>query len=330
MEPYPERKPYDTGMIDVGDGHNLYYERQGNPRGKPVVYLHGGPGCGCAYTEYRMFNPDHFNVLMFDQRGSGKSTPAASTDFNTMAHLVGDLELLRTHFGHERWSVAGGSFGSALGMSYAAVHPDKIDRMLLRGIFFADRAGADHISEAHGAAATQWNPWFDEYQNFIPADERKYGLIGPYHRRMNSDDEAIQLEAARLFTVWDTSLCTVTPDLAAIDAVNQNPRDEGLAMSKIWFHYCVREFRDGNRERLLAAMQVYPGTVDIIHGAHDHITPVANARALHDACGKSRLNVVLDGGHLQKDPPLRDAFIAITNRWMQEDSGRAGCPAPSP
>lgn len=133
MNLYPENKPFDSGYLNVGDGHALYYERQGNPQGKPVVYLHGGPGGGCGFSEYRMFNPDHFNVLMFDQRGSGKSIPYASTHANDIPHLVKDIEKFRKHCGVKSWSVCGGSWGSALGMFYADKHEKRVDRMLLRG-----------------------------------------------------------------------------------------------------------------------------------------------------------------------------------------------------
>jgi proline iminopeptidase len=313
---YPEQSPYDTGHFDVGDGHQLHYARYGNPSGDPVVYLHGGPGGNYSF-EYRFFNPEHFNVLLFDQRGAGKSLPYAGVAQNNMAALVGDIEKLRRHFGVERWHVAGGSFGSTLGMFYALHHPERVRNLLLRGIFFGDSAGARYIIDDDGAGAVNRNKWFEDYINHIPPAERASGLTMPYYNRLHSADRARAVEAARLFHLWDASIATQYPSQALLDKINSNP-EASLSLSKLFFHYAVHHFTPENKKFLLDGMAKLPHSIDIIHGRQDHITPVPNAILLHDTCKTSRLAIVDNCGHGMIEPGLQQAFMAVTERWMKE------------
>lgn len=312
---YPEQSPYDSGFFDVGDGHQLHYARYGNPKGEPVVYLHGGPGGGCTF-EYRLFNPDHYSVLLFDQRGAGKSLPFAETAHNTISALVGDIEKLRKHFGIERWHVAGGSWGSALGMFYALRHPAHVEKMLLRGIFFGDSDGARYIIDEDGAAAAHRNQWFEDYLGHIPAAERASGLTMPYYRRLHSEDKAVAVEAARLFWLWDTSIATLSPRPDILDRIKDNP-EGALPLSRIFFHYVVHEFQRGHKKLLLDGMGKLSHSVDIIHGREDKITPVANAIQLHGFCKNSRLNIVENCGHSMLEPALQQAARTITDKWME-------------
>jgi proline iminopeptidase len=328
---YPENKPFDSGSFDTGDGHSIYYERHGNPQGKPVVYLHGGPGAGCSFREYRLFDPSHFNILLFDQRGSGKSLPYAGIANNDIHHLVEDLDKLRQNFGYGQWSITGGSWGSALAMLYAAKYPRHIDRMLLRGIFFADRKGADYIIEEDGAAKTRRSPLFDDYRNFIPAAERRHGLKQAYYNRLISENKAAELEAATLFNLWDTSIATYIPRQDWLDDVRQKP-GENLALSRIFFHFAVHEFDNQNREHLLSRMAESKIPLDIIHGRQDYICPVENAEELHRRCPGSRIQIPDQCGHSQMEQPLLVAFLKVTDRWVKEDRARVPdqnpCPAP--
>lgn len=316
---YPETAPRETGFLDVGDGHQLYYERFGNPQGRPVIYLHGGPGGGCSFAEYRMFHPDHFDVLLFDQRGSGKSTPYAATNANSIESLVGDIEKFRQHLGVQQWHVCGGSWGSALAMSYAAAHPDRVERMLLRGIFFAEHKGAIHITEAPHLTADKQTSFYQDYIDLIPEDERlRDGLTNAYAKRLKADDPATAIEAARRFYVWDTAIATWELKQDWIDDANKDPQST-LALSKIWFHFVENHFKDENRDRLLQAMSKLTVPVDIIHGADDKICPVQNAYDLNRVCKNSTLLVPTSCGHSQAEPALLQGFIEITNRWMVED-----------
>ncbi len=322
MSLYPENKPFESGFFDTGDGHSsLYYERHGNPRGRPVVYLHGGPGAGCSFQEYRMFNPNHFNVLIFDQRGAGKSRPHASIDNNSISHLVGDIDRLRQKFGHQKWSIAGGSWGSALAMFYATQYPQHVDRMILRGVFFADQKGACHIIEEDGIAKTQRNTFFDDYLNFIPLEERQQGLSHAYYNRLTSGNRAVEIEAATLFNLWDASIVTFAPHPGWPNELRNKP-EESLALSRTFFHFAIHEFDDKNRSNLLAKMSELTIPINIIHGRQDYICPVENAEILHKHCPGSTLQIFERCGHSQKEEPLLNAFLKMTDRWMKEDSPR--------
>ena len=316
---YPERAASETGFFDTGEGHQLYYARYGNPAGAPVIYLHGGPGAGCTYQEYRFFNPDHYNVLLFDQRGAGRSVPFAGTHNNDMQALVSDIEKLRRHFGVESWSVCGGSAGSTLGMLYAISHPARVRRLLLRGIFFGDGESARHLIDAEGALAKSRNKWFEDYFNHIPVQERAGGLTMPYYKRLNSADENEAIEAARLFTVWDTSIATMHSRQDLLDNRNKNPKD-CLPISKVFFHFTVNEYtKNDYKPFLLDGMKKLSVPVDIIHGRQDWICPVENAIELHGVCNNSRLEIVEETGHGMVEPGLQQAFIGITDRWTTEE-----------
>lgn len=312
---YPEHEAYETGLFDAGDGHQLHYARYGNPAGEPVVYLHGGPGAGCSYQEYRFFDPDYYNVLLFDQRGAGKSLPFAGTHHNDIPALVRDIESLRKHFGFERWHVTGGSAGSMLAMFYAASHPERVGRLLLRGIFFGDEEDAHDLIDGNGTVAKSRNRWFADYLNHIPPEERTAGLAIPYSKRLNSSNENEAIEAARLFHLWDASIVTMLPQQHILDKINQNPKGS-LPISKIFFHFVVNEYMKHDYKRfLLDAMQKWTGPVDIIHGRQDWICPVENAVELHRACPNSNLTIIDNCGHGMVEPGLQRAFIEVTDGW---------------
>lgn len=312
---YPEAKPYESGYFAAGEGHELYYERHGNPEGEPVVYLHGGPGAGCRYNEYRFFDPAHFNILLYDQRGAPRSKPFAGTNQNKMSALVGDLEKLRTKFGFESWNVAGGSFGSTLGMFYAVMHPPRVKRLLLRGIFMGDGEGTRNLIDAEGLLKRSRNQWFAEYRDHIPAAERINGLALPYYKRLTSDDERTAIEAARLFMRWDTSIATRDPQMEALEKINENPR-VCLPISRLFFHFSVNEFmKNDYKSWLLREVAKLEMPIDIIHGRQDWICPVESAVGLNERCPNTRLEIVENTGHGMVEPGLQKAFMTIMERW---------------
>jgi len=312
---YPEQAPYETGFFDAGDGHRLYYARYGTPAGEPVVYLHGGPGGGCRFNEYRFFDATHYNILLFDQRGSGKSTPFAGTANNNLRSLVSDLEKLRQKFGFDSWNVTGGSFGSTLGMFYAVTHPERVKRLLLRGIFFGDAESSHDLINADGLLKRSRNQWFQEYHDHIPPAERADNLAMPYYNRLMSADESVAIEAARLFMRYDSSIATKDPQLDALEKINQDPRGM-LPISRLFFHFSVSEFmKNDYKPFLLNGLSKLKMPIDIIHGRQDWICPVENAIELHEHCPAMRLTIVENTGHGMVEPGLQQAFIAVTDRW---------------
>ena len=313
---YPEYAPYDSGFYDTGDGHTLYYARFGNPNGKKAVYLHGGPGGGCSFQEYRMFDPAHFDILIFDQRGAGQSRPYASITNNSIRHLVEDIDGLRRHFDIKSWSVCGGSWGSALAMFYTAAYPMHIERLLLRGICFADTDGADFINDARGNNAA--NQYFEAYKHYIPPDERDGGLMAPYYKRVISPDADIALAAAVKFTLWDTSVVSYTFPKEDMEKIVENPQSI-LALARIWFHFCAHEFTNEHRNYLLKAMSDFDRPVHIIHGLQDYLCRPESAVTLHSVCQNAALHLFNECGHTQAEPQLRKAFIDITNNWRDND-----------
>lgn len=336
---FPETTPFDSGHIAVGSGHQLYYERFGNPAGQPVVYLHGGPGAGCSFKEYRWFDPEHFQVILFNQRGAGdgnrKSTPNAhddlaaleNNDYNT---LVGDLEALRNAFSITRWDVCGGSFGSSLAMAYAHKHPDSINRLLLRGVFFGTRENALHLTEGGDARGRDGNPYFDIYRDLIPAREREQKtLMRAYADRVLSDDPETAIRAAQIFILWDTSIVRKDIDPDMLEPIKANPMED-FGMARIWYHFCQNHFNDRNRDEWLRAVAAFPRPVSIIHGRQDYICATENAILLQESCPRADVQIIEDCGHGMIEPGLQDALMAIAERWRTDDRGNKAQPAQQP
>lgn len=328
---YPESTPFDSGLAAVGDGHQLYYERFGNPHGRPVVYLHGGPGAGCSFHEYRWFDPDHFQVILFNQRGSGdgtrKSLPNAhdTTDAlrnNDIESLVHDIETLRTRFDIKRWDVCGGSFGSCLAMHYMARHPDSINRVMLRGIFFGTQKNALHITEGGSIEGRADNPYFTAYRDHIPVAERASGtLMKAYGDRVLSDDKSASIRAAQLFYLWDISILRKDIDPALLAPLQDDPTTE-YGPARIWFHFCRNNFDDRHRNQLLRAVVDFPRPVHIIHGRQDYICAPANAFALYGAAPWLDLRIIENCGHGMVEEKLQTAFMDITRYWYEADHRR--------
>ncbi|MGY0560083.1 prolyl aminopeptidase [Luteimonas sp. A277] len=310
---YPEIEPYDSGMLQVDGRHTLYYEQCGNPKGKPVVLLHGGPGSGAGARMRRFHDPARYRIVLFDQRGAGRSTPNAELIDNTTWHLVDDIEKLREHLGIDTWQVFGGSWGSTLALAYAQQHPRRVRELVLRGIFMLRRWEVEWFYQ-QGASRLFPEAW-EQYQAAIPEDERD-DFIAAYNRRLTSDDEATRLAAAQAWSVWEasTSFLHQDPDFVS----GHGDPAFALAFARIENHYFYNRgfFEvDGQILRDVYRMVDIPGI--IVHGRYDVVCPVNNAWDLHKAWPKAELMVTPASGHSAFEPENTDALVQATDRFAE-------------
>jgi proline iminopeptidase len=312
---YPEIEPYAQGMLDVGDGQSLYWEESGNPEGKPVVFLHGGPGGGTTPTHRRLFDPTRYRIVLFDQRGCGRSLPHASDpsidlSANTTWHLVADIERLRVSLGIERWQVFGGSWGSALALAYAETHPDRVTELVLRGIFTLRQSELDWFYEG-GAAAILPDRW-ESFVSPVPVAERG-ALIDAYSRLLHDPDPAVSTAAGVAWSTWEAGSLTLVPrdDLVA----TFGEPSYALAFARIENHYFMNRgwfepgqlIRDAHRLRHIPAV--------IVHGRYDLCTPAYIAWDLHRAWPEAELHLIADAGHAFDEPGILDALITATDMF---------------
>lgn len=308
---YPEIEPYQSGTLKVDDRHTLYYEQCGNPDGKPVVLLHGGPGGGCSPKMRRFHDPAKYRIILFDQRGSGRSTPHADLVDNTTWDLVADIERLREKLDIDRWQVFGGSWGSTLALAYAQRHPQRVSALVLRGIFMLRRWELEWFYQ-EGASRLFPDAW-DHYLAPIPLVER-HDLISAYHRRLTSDDSATRLAAARAWSVWEgaTSFLHVDADFVS----GHEDAEFALAFARIENHYFVNGgFFEVEDQLLRDAGRIadIPGV--IVHGRYDVVCPVANAWELHKAWPKSQLVITPASGHSAFELENIDALVKATDAF---------------
>ncbi|MEG3191116.1 prolyl aminopeptidase [Lysobacter sp. D1-1-M9] len=308
---YPEIQPYDTGLLKVDDRHTLYYEQSGNPDGKPVVLLHGGPGGGCNGKMRRFHDPAKYRIVLFDQRGSGRSTPHADLVDNTTWHLVADIETLRETLGIGRWQVFGGSWGSTLALAYAQTHPQRVTELVLRGIFMLRRWELEWFYQ-EGASRLFPDAW-EHYIRAIPENER-HDLIDAFHRRLTSDDEATRLDAARAWSVWEgaTSFLHIDEDFASSHA---DPHF-ALAFARIENHYFVNGgFFECDDQLLRDAHRIadIPGVM--VHGRYDVVCPVTNAWDLKKVWPKGELIITPASGHSAFEAENVNALVRATDRF---------------
>ncbi len=308
---YPPIEPNQSGMLQVDDRHTLYWEECGNPDGKPVVMLHGGPGGGCNEAMRRFHDPSKYRIVLFDQRGAGRSTPHADLVDNTTWDLVADIERIREMLGIERWQVFGGSWGSTLALAYAQKHPERVTELVLRGIFMLRRWELEWFYQE--GASRLFPDQFEPYREFIPEAERG-DLMAAYHTRLTSDDEAVRLEAARRWSIWEggTSYLRVPEDYAD----SHGDAQFALAFARIENHYFVNKgFFDADDQLLRDAHRIadIPGV--IVHGRYDVVCPVANAWDLHKAWPKAVLEISPTAGHSAFEVENIDALVRATDRF---------------
>jgi len=310
---YPPLEPYRTGRLRVSDIHELYFEESGNPLGKPVVFLHGGPGFGSDPGHRRFFDPRAYRIVVFDQRGCGKSTPHASLIDNTTWHLVSDLETLRAHLGIERWQVFGGSWGSTLAIAYAETHPQRVTELILRGIFLVRQSEIDWFYQ-RGASALYPDAW-EKYLEPIPEEERG-DLLRAFHRRLTHDDPAMRMRAARAWSVWEGSTSCLTPNRALID---KTAGDEfAIAFARIECHYFVNTaWIDEERDLVRNVAKIRSIPAVIVQGRYDVVCPMETAWALHRAWPEADLRVLDDAGHSATEPGNMHELVEATDRFRE-------------
>jgi proline iminopeptidase len=310
---YPEIEPYDQGMLPVSPVHTLYYEQCGNPEGVPVVFLHGGPGGGTTPDYRRFFDPSAYRIVLFDQRGAGKSTPHANLEENTTWHLVADIEQLRERLGIESWVVFGGSWGSTLALAYAQTHPARARALILRGIFLC-RPKEIRWFYQEGASALYPDAW-EHYVKVIPEAERA-DMLGAFHRRLTSDDEAVRLEAARAWSVWEGSTSKLYPDENFI--AHFGDPQFALAFARIECHYFMHNaFFDTDNYLIENVEKIRHIPAVIVQGRYDVVCPLMSAWELHRAWPEADLKIIPDAGHSALEPGTRSALVEATDRFAK-------------
>ncbi|MXP21049.1 prolyl aminopeptidase [Gordonia sp. HNM0687] len=320
---YPEIEPFDTGHLDVGDGQQIYWEVSGRPGGKPVVFVHGGPGGGTSPEQRRFFDPARYRIVLFDQRGCGRSRPhiadGADLSVNTTQHLIADMERLREHLQIERWQVFGGSWGSTLGLAYAQTHPDRVTELVLRGIFLLRRSEIDWYY--NGGAAHIYPDLWESYLAPIPESERDGDLVAAYHRLLTSADRAVAQSAASAWTGWEQAtsylLPKKSPDNPGLDA--GDPRFD-LAFAAIENHYFVHHgfLHDGQLLADIDRIAHIPGV--IVQGRYDVVCPTRSAWDLHRAWPTAALHIVDDAGHASFEPGIKHHLITATDDFANRSA----------
>ncbi|MBB3998910.1 proline iminopeptidase [Aureimonas pseudogalii] len=307
---YPAIEPFASGHLDVGDGHEVYWERCGTPGAKPVVFLHGGPGGGCTPNHRRLFDPARYDIWLFDQRGCGRSRPYASLEANTTWHLVADIERLRQMAGVERWQVFGGSWGSTLALAYAQAHPERVSELVVRGIFLLRRFEIQWYYQ-YGASLIFAEKW-KRFLRPIPKAERG-DLVSAYRRRLTSPDPAIAIEAARAWSQWEGETLTLRPDPAVFEAFHDD--QFALAFARIENHYFVHEgwLAEGQLLRDAARLKGIPGV--IVQGRYDMATPAVSAFDLAEAWPEAAFHLIEDAGHAVSEPGILDRLIRSTDAF---------------
>ncbi|GCE84641.1 prolyl aminopeptidase [Komagataeibacter diospyri] len=306
--PYPPIAPYDHGWLDTGEGHRIYWELCGNPDGIPVVFLHGGPGGGCSAFQRQMFDPALYRILLFDQRGCGRSTPHASLVNNTTWHLVADIERLRIMTGAEKWMVFGGSWGSTLALAYAQTHPDHVSALVLRGIFTLRRA--ELLWYYQDGASWLFPDLWEQFVAPIPPAERG-DLMAAYHRQLTGPDADVQMKAAIAWSVWEGRTITLRP---ASDTIIQHadPR-YALAFSRIENHYFINAgwLDEGQLVRDVGRIRDIPAV--IVQGRYDVTTPMRTAWDLHRAWPEADFRIVDTAAHAMTEPGILSALLDATD-----------------
>ncbi|GAB3446878.1 prolyl aminopeptidase [Actinophytocola sediminis] len=310
---YPPIEPHEQGMLDVGDGHRIYWEVSGNPDGRPVVFLHGGPGSSTTPLHRRMFDPAAYRIVLTDQRGCGRSTPSVVTTraglvANTTWHLVSDLEQLRAQLRIDRWQVFGGSWGATLAMAYAQTHPDRVLEIILRGVFLLRRAELDWMYRG-GAGHLFPEAWAD-FTALVPAGEDP---LAAYHQLVNHEDEAIATEAAAAWSNWEGAAVSLVPNPSMI-ASYAEPRF-AVAFARVALHYFTRNgwLVENQLVRDAGKLGDIPGR--IVQGRYDVVCPPTTAWQLHQAWPGSTLKLLPEAGHSVADRGVLDALLTATDEF---------------
>ena len=308
---YPAIEPYKSGYLKVSDVHEIYYEECGNPKGKPAVFVHGGPGAGCDKRARSFFDPDTYRIILFDQRGCGRSRPSASLVDNTTWHLVADMEALRTRLGIDQWLVFGGSWGSTLALAYSQTHPERVTELVLRGIFMLSQFELRWFYQ-EGASALFPDHW-ENYVNAIPAAERG-DMVQAFYKRLTSDDRRIRVHAARAWSVWEAATSYLHVNEENINKWSEE--DFAVAVARIECHYFVNGgFLESEDQLLRNVTRIRHIPAVIVQGRYDVVCPMQTAWALHRAWPESEFRIVHDAGHSAFEAGNTHALITATDKF---------------
>lgn len=300
---WPEIEPYNTGRLKVSDLHELYYEESGNPDGVPVVYLHGGPGYGSSPTGRRFFDPEHYRIVIFDQRGCGQSTPLGEIEDNTTTDLVEDMEKLRQLLGIDRWMLFGGSWGATLGIAYAQAHPERVLAAVLRGIFLASKAEVEWF--VYGVRKFYPEPW-EEFANFVPEEERG-DLLTAYAKRLESPDPEVRKATAIAWSRYEGCCATLLPSEETVSGFEDETVAVGLARMETSYFLNEIYLPPNHLMDNMHRMADVPGVM--VQGRYDMPCPPHTAMAVHQRWPASKLIIVPDAGHMFTEPGIRDALL---------------------
>jgi proline iminopeptidase len=307
---YPPIEPYRHARLKVGAGHEIYYEECGNPNGKPVIIVHGGPGGGCNPTMRRYHDPERYRIVLFDQRGCGRSLPHASLEGNTTWDLVDDMERLRVHLGIGRWQLFGGSWGSTLALAYAEAHPDRARDLVLRGIFLLRREELIWFYQA--GCGWLFPEAFEEFRKVIPPEERG-DMIAAYYRRLTDPNRNVQIAAARAWSIWEGSTLSLFQDPERVKLFGADTY--AIAFARIECHYFVNRGFFEREDQLLADVhRVRHLPCSIVHGRYDVVTPVKSAWDLSRVWPEATLRIVPDAGHAMTEPGIVHELVSATRR----------------
>jgi len=306
LDLFPILQPYSSGFLDVSDGHSLYWEQSGNPDGVPILMLHGGPGAGASPVHRRFFDPDHYRIVIFDQRGCGRSTPLGSIENNSAAHLIADIEALRARLNIDAWHIFGGSWGSTLGLLYGIGYPERCLSFILRGVFLCTRPEVDWF--LHGIAKIFPEAW-EQFAGLFPNSN---DLLGDYNAALNGSDDALMMEAAVRWSLYEGACASLLPNYETITTDEQ--KAHALALARIEAHYFSHEIlEDHALLDKIGVLRSIPAT--IVQGRYDMICPLATADRLHRAWPEAEFAIVPDAGHSALDPSLRSRLIEATEGY---------------
>ncbi|SEG61581.1 prolyl aminopeptidase [Marinobacterium lutimaris] len=309
---YPEIQVNQEYLLEVGQGHRIHVEESGNPNGIPVLFVHGGPGGGCSPTHRRFFNPEKYRIILFDQRGCGRSTPHASLKQNTTDALISDMEQIRVHLGIERWLLFGGSWGSTLSLVYAQAHPERVCGLILRGIFLCRERDIGWFYQ--DGASFVFPDFWQDYLEPIPKEERN-DLLTAYYERLTSDNELVRMAAAKAWSVWEGRCSTLDPNPEIVDHF-ADPHF-ALAMARIEAHYFINGAFIRPNQILDDADRLKEIPLTIVHGRYDMVCPVEQAFALQQAVPHAELHIVRDAGHSAFEPGISDNLVRATDRFAE-------------
>jgi proline iminopeptidase len=317
---YPAIEPYRSGWMRTSPVHEIYWEESGNPKGKPAVFLHGGPGAGADARSRRFFDPRRYRIVVFDQRGCGRSRPHASLEDNTTWHLVADIERLRAFLGIERWLVFGGSWGSTLALAYAQAHPKRVSELVLRGIFMLRQWEIDWFYQ-EGASALFPDRW-EDYLAPIPKRERG-DLVKAFYRRLTSPNRATRVRAAKAWSVWEASTSFLQTDPANV--AQWGEEDFAVAIARIECHYFVNKGFMRREDQLLRGVRhIRRIPAVIVQGRYDVVCPIQTAWELHSRWPEADFRVVPDAGHSALEPGTTHELVGATDRFARAAASRGG------